>query len=63
MSKPTVRYSDLLHRPTELGSASLIPIDHPRSHLNGKVVFTSGVLSFDEDTGRIETFNTVYVPE
>jgi len=59
--KPTVRYEKLYaavvgHR------GSLIPVDHPRGHLNGDWVNTSRVLSYDEETGRIETLNTVYVP-
>lgn len=66
MSKPTVRY-----RGTALpfrDAALLSPVDHP-NHIEGHAVSnsrdvrTSKVLVWDIATGRIETSNTVYLPE
>jgi hypothetical protein len=63
--KPTVKYKKeegvlfLLE-----GGAYLYPIDHPSEHVsNTKGVLTSQVMAHDKDTGRIETRNTVYLPE
>lgn len=45
-----------------------MPVNHP-NHLDGhnvtncNTVRTSRVLSHDEATGRIETQNTIYMPE
>lgn len=66
MSKPTVHYQTLLF--VKVGSFALLyPVDHP-NHLpehkvsNNQEVTTSKVLSYDDQTGRIETLNTIYVP-
>lgn len=66
MSKPAVRYAGK----AEIvgGHAWLYPLDHP-NHLEGhdvsnqKLVRTSMVVSVDDQTGRIETKNTTYLPE
>ena len=44
--------------------AILNPVDHPDSAnvSNTKEVFTSKVLSYDPESGRIETENTIYIP-
>lgn len=65
-SKPTVKYSG--KATPFVGCAVLRPVDHP-NHLAGHdasnehPVRTSRVISWDEETGRIETQNTIYVPE
>lgn len=63
MSKPTVLYKDLLH--VVVGSSAfLTPIDHPATDRvsNTGPVQTSRVESYDKETGRIETRNTIYLP-
>jgi hypothetical protein len=62
-NKPTVHY-----RGQALAyylSANLCPIDHPDQENvpSGRRACTSRVLSWDKATGRIETRNTVYIPE
>lgn len=63
MSKPVVRYvpvdwvCDLI-----VGwRADVIPVDHPRVHLNGAWTITSKIVSVEEGTGNFETKNTKYV--
>jgi hypothetical protein len=56
-----VKYTDL--QGVGFGKAFLIPVDHPNERLNGKIVMTSGIEKFDEATGRIETRNTIYMPQ
>jgi hypothetical protein len=63
MSKPIVKYTDLQGDPGTWGKAFLVPVDHPQAHLNGKIVLTSGVEKFEKSTGRIETRNTIYMPQ
>lgn len=64
--KPTVHYRGAAVVIAE--RAYLVPIDH-QNHVDGQDVMnevpcrTSYVLSHDEATGRIETENTIYVPE
>lgn len=43
----------------------LFPVDHPDSErvTNLNMVRTSNVVSYDVSTGRIETENTIYIPE
>lgn len=66
MSKPTVHYRGEAH--IVLNRAFLQPVDH-RNHLDGhdvsntKTARTSTVVAHDPDTGRIETKNTIYIPE
>ena len=64
--KPTVHYKGSA---VVIGSRALLhPVDHP-NHLpdhrvsNTHEVWTSTVLEHDEATGRIETKNTIYMPE
>lgn len=65
-TKPTVLYRGEAH--VSSSGAWLMPVDHP-NHLEGhdvsnrEPVRTSKVLSHDETTGRIETANTIYMPE
>jgi len=60
--KPVVRYRGMA-LPYRT-SALLETIDHPTQRNGvGSVAITSKVLSWDRDTGRIETLNTVYLPE
>jgi hypothetical protein len=63
LSKPRVKYSSLVY--AEVGHCALLrPIDHPSYFVsNEKVARTSKVLSYNRDTGRIETENTVYIPQ
>lgn len=64
MSKPVVAYTEATVHAT---MCWLKPVDHP-NHLPGhgvsnlRVVRTSTVLSWDHETGRIETKNTIYMP-
>lgn len=66
MSKPTVTYKGEAY--SFFGRALLHPVNHP-NHLPGhevsntNEVTTSLVLSWDKPTGRIETKNTIYMPE
>lgn len=67
VNKPIVHYSWL--RGAHVGyPAHLTPIDHP-NHIEGhdvsntRMVSTSKVIAYDEITGRIETQNTIYMPE
>jgi hypothetical protein len=60
--KPVVRYRGMA-LPYRT-SALLESINHPTAHNGGlHVSITSKVLSWDRGTGRIETLNTVYLPE
>jgi hypothetical protein len=60
IDKPVVRYRGKAL--PFMGSAFLKAVDHPR-FAEGTEVTTSSVQSWDEETGRIETLNTVYLPE
>lgn len=59
MSKPTVHYRG----PVEFlyGCAFLYPVDHP-SLSNRHQAWTSEVVFHDQDTGLVETRNTIYIP-
>ena len=61
-SKQVVHYIDLIR--CEVGlRATLIPVDHPSNLVvNGERSITSMVLSYDRETGIIETMNTIYKP-
>jgi hypothetical protein len=59
IEKPVVRYRG--RAVPFMGSAYLQAVGHPR--LGNTNVTTSQVQSWDEETGRIETLNTVYLPE
>lgn len=61
MNKPTVKYrkSDAFI-PQVGGRASFYVFDHPR--FQNEYVTTSTILSYDKDTGVVETLNTMYVP-
>lgn len=66
MTKPIVHYRGHAIKAEE--RARLTPLDHnhhiPEQRItNGFPVTTSRVLSWDKDTGRIETMNTIYLPE
>lgn len=66
MMKKIVHYNKHpLNRITINRPAVVWPIDHPdsRNVSNTKPVFTSPVLSYDEDTGEFETLNTIYKPK
>ena len=64
-NKPTVHYKGKAQK--FMLSAYLLPVDHP-NHLvghsvsNTEYVTTSKVLNWNEETGVIETKNTIYVP-
>lgn len=64
--KPIVHYKGAVS--IEDGRAFLDPTDHP-NHLDGHnvsnaaLVRTSSIISHDRATGRIETRNTIYMPE
>lgn len=66
MDKKVVRYiKGTLNLLGGVGHPAVLkPIDHPDSEYvsNTKCVLTSLVVSHD-DTGRVETVNTIYVPE
>ena len=73
MNKPIVRYRGaaqfiLYWGDYEGERAVLTPIDHT-NHVDGqdvtndKLAITSRVIAKDLETGRIETNNTIYLPE
>lgn len=62
--KSVVRYTeDCMHFPNIVVGerANVVPVDHPRSYLNGQWCITSPIISVDGDTGNFETENTRYV--
>lgn len=69
--KPIVHYrgkAEIFKTITTESVAYLFALDHP-NHIPGhdvrnpETVRTSAVLSHDVETGRIETKNTIYMPE
>lgn len=63
--KKTVTYDfdrGVLQHPS--GGVILWPIDHPDTEYvsNASFILTSEMLHMDQDTGKIETQNTIYVP-
>lgn len=66
MNKPVVRYDRNQFVSAKVGEpALLVPLDHPRDghglH-NGHLVTTSTVIKYNQDSGVIETRNTIYCP-
>ena len=63
-AKPTVMYKDIqgvvVGRP-----CYVLSINHPSPYVTGGDVWavTSNVLSHDRNSGKVETLNTIYVPE
>lgn len=58
--KQVVLYTDLLDCVVGC-SATVIPLDHPSYRvINGRLCYTSEVLSYDPVTGDFETRNTLY---
>lgn len=67
MNKPIVHYRGKA-QPWHSNTALLFPIDHPNhkpghSISNNHIARTSSIVEWDRKTGRIETLNTIYVPE
>jgi hypothetical protein len=64
-TKPIVRYSHFIRPPVVGESCVLYPLDHPDVYRvsNTTWAMTSPVVSFDADSGVIETQNTLYHPE
>lgn len=66
VTKPTVRYVGMVIAKVGQG-AILVPVEHPREGedgiRNGEAIRTSAVISIDDDTGRVETRNTIYLPQ
>lgn len=66
MNKPTVKYKQgsLVFNGLNK-SAILFPINHPDTEnvSNQNPVWTSWVRAYDEASGRLETLNTIYIPE
>jgi hypothetical protein len=66
MEKPVVFYRGKAL--SFMGCVVLFPLNHP-NHLEGhkvsntREVHISSVISWDEETGTIETQNTIYKPE
>lgn len=69
-TKPIVRY--VIEGPArpmfiKVGESAVIcPLAHPSSYVTGDgstFVRTSRVLAYNEKTGRLETENTIYIPE
>lgn len=60
--KPVVKYKYDLNNFIKVGeSAYVFPLNHPSSLVsNTKLIQTSRVISFDENTGNFETVNTIY---
>jgi len=63
MEKPTVHYvRDSLQ--WAYNGVMLKPIDHTSPLVsNTRMARTSPVIAWDKETGRIETKNTIYIPE
>lgn len=61
--KPVVHYTTRWNN-FEIGkSVTITTVDHPAGYLNQfPVVYTSAVVTFDEETGEFETRNTLYKP-
>lgn len=60
--KPTVHYDPAVSGKAHLGlPAFLYALDHPR--LGAGPIRTSVVIDLCIETGRIETMNTVYLPQ
>ena len=65
MNKPTVRYKkdSLIFIRLDV-EAFLHPVDHYSPDVsNTQLVRTSQVRAYDKETGRLETQNTIYIPE
>ena len=61
--KPIVHYSSLIGGVEINYSATVVVVDHPAKYLNDEpFIYTSYVVSYDEETGEFETRNTKYVP-
>ena len=63
LNKPVVHYEPV-DWPCDIvvgWRADVIPIDHPRTHLNGAWATTSTIVSVEEGTGNFETKNTKYI--
>lgn len=61
-NKPVVHYDidGVVHIVIGVG-ATVNVLNHPRFNYN-QMVWTSAVLSYDENTGVFETSNSIYVP-
>ena len=67
MNKPIVHYRGEA-QPYYANTAILVPLDHPNhkpghSISNNHIARTSSIVNWNHETGRIETLNTIYVPE
>lgn len=65
MSKQVVKYNPVMGV-VELtyGGVMLYPIDHPSPRVSNETAcFTSKVISWNKETGAIETQNTFYSPK
>lgn len=65
-NKPTCYYKFRVSKSVGIGlTCRLFVENHP--HLGdipyGRRIYTSNVVDFDPATGRIETLNTIYLPE
>jgi hypothetical protein len=65
MEKKIVHYDKSKGVHPIMNRVVLFPVDHPYSERvsNTMEVITSNVISWDEENGRIETMNTVYIPK
>jgi len=66
MTKKIVKYDSkrgVLQYPS--GGVILWPIDHPDTEYvsNASFVLTTRVLTMDQDSGKIETEHTIYIPD
>lgn len=62
--KNIVHYTKILSD-VEVGySCTVIPTDHTSYRVrNGYPCYTSCVVAYDKETGRIETLNSIFIPE
>lgn len=63
MDKPKVHYIISKNDVIQVGKWTIVqPIDHPSERVsNATLVFTSEVISYDEDNNTFETKNTMYI--
>lgn len=64
IEKKVVHYVGTPHVPGIGLGALVTPIDHPDTEnvSNERVARTSPVRSWDKESGRLETANTIYIP-
>lgn len=66
MEKKVVHYRGGKATDVQIGMPTILnPVDHPDTEnvSNLKPVITTAVVAWNKETGRVETRNTIYIPE